>query len=85
LSDHAYCISMALAGFGADEIDLTWERPIIDAYEASFTAPPVGFWTELLQMVGIKRKKHDDVRRWSVDENAIAAARNSHEKEKVSE
>ncbi|TVY65154.1 General amino acid permease AGP2 [Fusarium oxysporum f. sp. cubense] len=33
------------------EVDLTWERPQIDAYEATFTEPPVGFWTEMVQMV----------------------------------
>lgn len=37
------------------EADLVWERPIIDAYEASFVSPPVGFWTELLQLIGLKR------------------------------
>jgi len=26
------------------EIDLVWERPTIDAYEATFIDPPVGFW-----------------------------------------
>lgn len=39
------------------ETDLVWEAPIIDRYEASFTHPPVGFWTEMARMVGIKRKK----------------------------
>lgn len=42
------------------EADLVWERPIIDRYEASFTDPPVGFWTEIGRLVGINRgaKKH---------------------------
>ena len=41
------------------EADLVWERPIVDAYEASFLSPPVGFWTEMLQLVGIGRKFKD--------------------------
>ncbi|KAK3055611.1 hypothetical protein LTR09_003532 [Extremus antarcticus] len=41
----------------AYEVDLVWERPTIDAYEATFLDPPVGFWTEMLQLVGIKRTK----------------------------
>ncbi|KAJ5900029.1 General amino acid permease AGP2 [Penicillium taxi] len=39
------------------EVDLEWERPLIDAYEASFTDEPVGFWRELGQMVGYRRIK----------------------------
>lgn len=39
------------------EADLVWERPLIDAYEASFTDPPVGFWREVLQMFGLWRIK----------------------------
>ncbi|KAK7415133.1 hypothetical protein QQX98_006077 [Neonectria punicea] len=39
------------------EVDLVWERPIIDAYEATFTEPAVGFWTEMGELVGIKRRK----------------------------
>jgi len=41
------------------EADLVWERPIVDAYEESFLTPPVGFWTEMLQLVGIGRKRKD--------------------------
>lgn len=37
------------------EADLVWERPLIDAYEASFSGPPVGFWREMGQLVGIGR------------------------------
>ncbi|KAF2708662.1 histidine permease [Pleomassaria siparia CBS 279.74] len=37
------------------EVDLVWEAPLIDAYEASFTSPPIAFWTEIMQLVGIKR------------------------------
>ncbi|KIW95281.1 uncharacterized protein Z519_03865 [Cladophialophora bantiana CBS 173.52] len=46
----------------ASEADLVWERPIVDAYEATFISPPVGFWTEMLQLVGLKRAKKDDRR-----------------------
>ncbi|RAQ44132.1 general amino acid permease AGP2 [Aspergillus flavus] len=40
------------------EVDLVWERPGIDAYENSITTPPVGFWTEMIGLVGIGRKKN---------------------------
>lgn len=43
----------------AHEADLVWERPIVDAYEASFLSPPMGFWREMLQLVGIGIKKKD--------------------------
>ncbi len=47
--------------------DLIWERPTVDAYESTFLDPPVGFWTEIIQMVGIKRQKGGvDRRRSSV-------------------
>ncbi|KAI5457125.1 amino acid transporter [Mariannaea sp. PMI_226] len=39
------------------EVDLVFERPQIDAYESQFTDVPVGFWVELLQMVGLCRNK----------------------------
>ena len=39
----------------AHEVDLVWDGPLIDAYEASFITPPVSFWTEMLQLVGLKR------------------------------
>jgi len=42
---------------GPLEADLVWERPTIDAYEESFLSPPIGFWREILQMVGIGRVK----------------------------
>lgn len=50
---------------GAREADLVWERPIVDAYEATFISPPIGFWTEMLQLVGFHRNK-SDLRRGSV-------------------
>ncbi|KAJ5703138.1 hypothetical protein N7488_010686 [Penicillium malachiteum] len=51
----------------AHECDLVWERPLIDAYEASFIDPPVGFWREVGQMFGLGRiKGGNDKRRHSV-------------------
>lgn len=38
------------------EVDLVWERPEIDAYENSITEPAVDFWTEMIQLVGLRRK-----------------------------
>lgn len=46
----------------AHEVDLVWDAPLIDAYEASFISPPVGFWTEMLQLVGLKRNIEVDKR-----------------------
>lgn len=49
------------------EADLVWERPLIDAYEASFMDEPVGFWREVGQMFGWRRiKGGNDKRRRSV-------------------
>lgn len=45
-----------------EELDLVWERPVIDAYEASFISPPTGFWLEMGQLIGIKRNVRDDER-----------------------
>ncbi|CAG9955800.1 unnamed protein product [Clonostachys rosea f. rosea IK726] len=39
------------------DVDLVWERPAIDAYEAAFNEPITGFWEELGHMVGIGRNK----------------------------
>jgi amino acid transporter len=51
----------------AHEADLVWERPLIDAYEASFMDPPVGFWREVGQMFGFRRiKGGNDKRRVSI-------------------
>ena len=41
---------------GPYDADLVWERPTIDAYEESFIDEPVGFWVEMLQLVGIMKK-----------------------------
>ncbi|KAF7556452.1 hypothetical protein G7Z17_g1444 [Cylindrodendrum hubeiense] len=43
------------------DVDLVWERPIIEAYEDSVTAPVVGFWTEMGQMVGLRGKAKMDI------------------------
>jgi amino acid transporter len=32
------------------EADLIWQKPIIDAYEESYTEPAMGFWQEIGQM-----------------------------------
>ncbi|KAF2279307.1 histidine permease [Westerdykella ornata] len=45
----------------AKELDLVWDAPVIDAYEARFISPPVGFWTEMLQLVGLRRNVPVDV------------------------
>ncbi|KAH7173525.1 amino acid permease/ SLC12A domain-containing protein [Fusarium flagelliforme] len=42
------------------EVDLTWERPVIDAYENAITTPPQGFWQEMGQLIGIKKKAYSD-------------------------
>ncbi|KAM0716378.1 hypothetical protein Q7P37_007823 [Cladosporium fusiforme] len=49
------------------EVDLVWERPGIDAYEETFYGPPVSFWREMVQVVGIgKIKGGNDPRRGSI-------------------
>lgn len=49
------------------EADLVWDRPVIDAYEETFYSPPVGFWREMIQIVGLTRKSGgNDQRRASV-------------------
>jgi amino acid transporter len=60
----------------SSEADLVWEKPIIDAYEETFLDPPVGFWTEMGQLVGIGRKKGKLAnRRSSVAPQDVAQAR----------
>jgi amino acid transporter len=41
----------------AQDADLVWDGPVIDAYEATFTEYSPGFWTEIAQMFGFRRKK----------------------------
>lgn len=48
---------------GPYEADLVWERPTIDAYEATFLDPPTGFWKEMGQLIGIGRNKGGNDRR----------------------
>ena len=43
-----------------EEVDLVWEAPVVDAYEASFVSKPLGFWTEMGQLVGLKRHLKDE-------------------------
>jgi amino acid transporter len=50
----------------ASEMDLIWQAPNIDAYEQTFYDPPLGFWTEILQLVGLRRNRGGDARRGSV-------------------
>ena len=58
------------------EADLVWEKPIIDAYEETFLDPPVGFWTEMGELVGLKKKSAKEAnRRSSVQASDVAQAR----------
>lgn len=41
------------------EVDLVWQRPAIDRYEASYIKEPVGFWTEMFRPVALMLKKKD--------------------------
>lgn len=41
------------------EADLVWDRPVIDAYEATFMEYAPGFWTEIFQMFGFKRDRRE--------------------------
>ena len=37
------------------ELDLVWEKEVVDAYEASIE-PPLGLWEDLGQYFGIRRR-----------------------------
>ncbi|KAI1458943.1 amino acid permease/ SLC12A domain-containing protein [Annulohypoxylon moriforme] len=39
-----------------EETDLVWVAPSIDAYEAAFTEDAPGFWTEIVQIFGFRKK-----------------------------
>ena len=39
----------------ASQADLVWDRPFIDAYEATVVDEPTSFWREILSMVGLGR------------------------------
>ena len=41
---------------GASEVDLVRHKPSIDAYEEICAEVPVGFWTEILQLGGLRRR-----------------------------
>lgn len=43
----------------AEDADLVWDRPVIDAYEKNMRVvdPPVSFWREFFQMFGFRRQK----------------------------
>ncbi|KAG9242132.1 amino acid transporter-like protein, partial [Calycina marina] len=41
----------------AEEADLIWERPIIDAYEASISGTHKSVWEELREIRGLKKRK----------------------------
>ncbi|KAB8259035.1 amino acid permease/ SLC12A domain-containing protein [Aspergillus pseudonomiae] len=43
------------------EVDLVWDRPIVDSYEATFTSPAPGFWAEMIQMFRFKRPQAEPV------------------------
>lgn len=53
--------------------DLVWERPVIDAYEATFDSPPAGFWVEVLQLFHLKRGSSDE-NRMTVGRGAVQLA-----------
>ena len=51
------------------DVDLAWDRSIIDSYEASFTSPPASFWDELSRV--FKRNKKEDNSAAPNNESAI--------------
>lgn len=44
------------------EVDLIWEAPIVDRYEKMLVGDSLGFWSEMIQLVGIRKNvgKHRD-------------------------
>ncbi|KAK7698470.1 hypothetical protein SLS64_012462 [Diaporthe eres] len=42
-----------------EDADLVWDKPVIDAYEDALKTKPEGFWNEVLQMAGLKKKKNE--------------------------
>lgn len=42
-----------------EDADLVWDKPVIDAYEDALKTKPEGFWNEVLQMLGLKKKKNE--------------------------
>ncbi|VUC35747.1 unnamed protein product [Clonostachys rosea] len=43
------------------EIDLVWERPLINAYEADEAEIPIGFWAEMGHLVGFRKDKQSSL------------------------
>lgn len=41
-----------------EALDLVWEAPAIDEYEATFASAPPGFWSEMLD-IGFVRQRFD--------------------------
>ncbi|KAL6246915.1 hypothetical protein RBB50_006222 [Rhinocladiella similis] len=39
------------------EMDFVWERPAVDAHERSLVGEQIGFWREMLQLVGVGKGK----------------------------
>lgn len=39
------------------EVDLIWERPLVDAYESSLSGAPQTFWGEILELVKLRSRK----------------------------
>ncbi|KAI0139003.1 amino acid permease/ SLC12A domain-containing protein [Hypoxylon sp. NC0597] len=39
-----------------EEADLSWERPLIDEYEAAYIEEAEGFWTNVLAVIGLAKK-----------------------------
>lgn len=38
-----------------NEVDLVWERPVIDAYEEGCDVPVIGFWREIAQLFRVEK------------------------------
>lgn len=39
-----------------EDVDLVWERPLVDAYESSCSEPPTTFWREMAQLVWLQKQ-----------------------------
>lgn len=42
----------------SSQVDLVWDAPVIDQYEASLLDPPTGFWQELGNMFRLGRRSN---------------------------
>ncbi|CAG9952007.1 unnamed protein product [Clonostachys rosea f. rosea IK726] len=45
----------------AADVDVIWERPLIDAYEAAETEIPTGFWAEMGSLIGFRKDKQSSL------------------------